>query len=282
MNTLRATWAPFGLAISLSFSLVGCLNQSSFSQIPSISQSSLTPSQPTLPEGPSCKDVLETTQAELRILFMSDNSGSTADTDPNHMYRVQTLERFLTDYGSKTNFTYNFNYFSASVSIYNPATNAFTTNASTVSAPFGNSAALSSALTLYKTRAPSGGTAYLAAFNRLKSILSADLEANGNKYQYVIIFMSDGEPTDISGGAATITQTLMTRVNEIKTLASDVDVSLSFSTVYFGPNNSDVAKQNLKTMSTAGGGQFIDTNDLNGDALKIDDLITVAGQVCSE
>src|SRR5271167_3498882 len=99
MLTIRAERRALHLAISASFALAivggpGCSTQDGFS----------------FEQLQSCTSVLQEAQGQVRILFMVDNSGSTSTTDPNHDYRAQTISTFLSQFGSKTNFSYSFGY----------------------------------------------------------------------------------------------------------------------------------------------------------------------------
>jgi hypothetical protein len=202
-------------------------------------------------------------------MFMVDNSGSTAVTDPNHNYRVKTVQNFISAYGSHTNLTYSFGYFNGT----NAKEFNSTTFDSSFTTPFGDASFLSHALTLYESIAPSGSTPYAAAFASLRAVVRHD-EAAGTHMNYVVVFMSDGMPTDISGD----------QVAEIKRLVDNLRTSvevngtslLTVSSVYFGPENDSTSIGNLTAMASEGSGQFVDTNSLTS-ALKINDIISVPG-----
>jgi hypothetical protein len=204
-------------------------------------------------------------------MFMVDNSGSTATTDPNHDYRVSTLQQFIQNYGTHTNLTYSFGYFSGTTAQeYDDVHSQFV---SSPTVPFGNSSFLSAALNTYESFAPGGSTPYNAAFNSVEHIVQLD-EAAGSTQNYVLVFMSDGMPTDITGNV----QTAITGM--VNTLRTDVESNgtslLSVSTVYFGPESDATSISNLTTMASVGNGQFVDTNLLSNQ-LQINDVITVPG-----
>ena len=202
---------------------------------------------------------------------MVDNSGSTAYTDPNHNYRTSTVQNFINSYGSHTNLTYSFGYFNGTTAKeYDGARRNFQINSS---APFGNANFLSAALNLYDTFSPSDYTPYAAAFNSMKSIVQQD-EAAGNKENYVVVFMSDGMPTDISGNQ---NSGIINLVDNLRT-ATQVNGTalLTVSAVYFGPASDHESIGNLQSMASEGQGQFVDTNQLNS-ALLINDVINVPG-----
>jgi hypothetical protein len=212
---------------------------------------------------------------------MMDNSGSTKTTDPNKFYRVDTVNNFYQVYNAKQNFTYSYAWFSDAVNMVDPVTSKIVTSSSQ---PFGNADFLKFASSTFSKVAYGGGTNYLKAFSSLQSMVSNDMVA-GSKWDYVIVFMSDGEPTDVTSDSQ-----LTTVVNNLETQVKSKGHLLSVSTVYFGPAGStsttstptsaDKAISRLKAMAAAGSGQFLDTNQTGG-TLKIDDIITVPGQVCT-
>jgi hypothetical protein len=225
------------------------------------------------PSSNPCTTAATTTQ-NLRIMFMVDNSGSTATTDPAHTYRVKTVQDFIAAYGSHTNLTYSFGYFSGTTAKeWDGSNSSFQSTATT---PFGNSAVLSSALTQYEGFAPGGSTPYSAAFASLNHLVQQD-EAAGTHENYVVVFMSDGQPTDISGNIVTGINTM---VDSLRTAVQANGSLLTVSAVYFGPETDQTAINNLGAMSTEGQGQFVDTNLLTS-SLQINDVITVPGTCTS-
>jgi len=199
---------------------------------------------------------------------MIDNSGSTATTDPAHNYRVKTIQDFLASYGSHTNLTYSFGYFSGTTSPeWDMTSNRFQATASTI---FGDSTGLSNALNVYENINSSGYTPYKAAFTALTTEAQTD-EAAGVKQDYVVVFMSDGQPTDISGDVHTA---IISMVDHLRTtVQSNGSSLLTVSSVYFGPDSDTTSIGNLKTMATEGSGQFVDTNVTQ--TISINDIITV-------
>jgi hypothetical protein len=260
----------FLLAIGLSAALTGCSSSSFFG----VNNSLLNPPGGGGPEGPSCENVLNTTTKKLRISFMVDDSGSTLQSDPNHNYRVATVEAFISKYGSKSNFTYSYGKFAGtSASVWDIGTNQFMANPAQ---PFGNASNLTSALNNYKATTPNGSTPYGAAFSKLKQIILADIQANASAgWEHSIVFMSDGVPTDVSNPQLQNVKNLVTSlVNDVKNAGSNAAVS----GVYFGDNNANDAINIMRGVAEAGGGIFVNTNVTTN--LQIDDVIQVPGVVC--
>jgi uncharacterized protein YegL len=225
----------------------------------------------------ACHDVLYTTTQDLRIMFMVDNSTSTNTTDANKSYRVSTVETFLDTYGVKPNFTYSFAWFAGSVSMIDPTNTTKVVASSTQ--PFGDSTFLSKALAKYKNVSAASYTEYGKAFNSLKTMISNDMVA-GSKWNYAIVFMSDGKPTD--GDDESLVESYVTQIKS--TVAAKGHLA-TVSTVYFGPkastsSDASLAVARLKGMAEKGEGQFLDTNQTGG-VLRIDDVISVPGQVCT-
>jgi hypothetical protein len=256
----------------------GLASQYPLTQAPSGSSSS-DPSSNQVPSPsstPVCSTVLETTQQNLRIMFMMDNSGSTDVTDPDKYYRVKTVKDFLQTYSTKQNFSYSFAWFSDTAKVVQ--SNPFKV-VSTTTQPFGDASFLSQALTTYSTYSNGGGTQYFVAFNTLQSMIINDATA-ASQWNYVIVFLSDGQPTDVQTN-----DQLTTAVNSLKATIAAKGHLLTMSTVYFGPASgsdptADQAISRLTAMAQAGNGQFLDTNQTGG-VLNIGDVITVPGQVCN-
>ncbi len=204
---------------------------------------------------------------------MVDNSGSTVDTDPNQNYRVDTLRKFLINYGTRPNLKYGFGYFANDAYIYDVNTGNFSMNSATL--PIGNEAEISNALNLYHSSIPPvGGTGYGAAFAALESAILRD-EASGVTDDYAVVFMSDGQPTDLSGNVLTKIRSLVARLKSAT--ESNKKSHLTVSSVYFGDSFDRDSVTNLKTMATEGSGQFVDTNHLPPGGLAIEDVVTVPG-----
>src|SRR3954467_4455595 len=85
----------FQLAMSvlMTLALMGCGKKYSFEQLS------------------SCRTVLEQQTAQMRILFMIDNSNSTNTTDHNQRIRAETIRTFNTEFGSRPNLSYFLGYF---------------------------------------------------------------------------------------------------------------------------------------------------------------------------
>jgi hypothetical protein len=214
---------------------------------------------------------------------MVDNSGSTATTDPNCKYRCSTLESFISSYGSNTDLSYSFSYFASDVTEWDMSSLAFLSSGTNSLHPFGNAAGLTKAVTYFsKHISPGGDTGYGEAFSSLQTIISND-EAAGNTENYVVLFMSDGQPTDLTCSSGNGQQNDCVATGAITTLVKDLLQTASangqsqatVSAVFFGSASDTDSVTNLSTMASVGGGQFVNTN-VNSNIV-INDIITVPG-----
>ena len=245
------------------------------------------PPMPTPPPGssptpaPDCTGTIEKTTQNLRIMFMVDNSGSTFDTDPDQFIRVQTIKNFIKKYGNKVNFTYSFGFFSSDTYIFNIEAQKFV-NIQMKGIPrsvFGNSHDLSQALNIFGRLDGSGDTNYAPALNAVKGMISQD-SLGKSSWNYVLIFMSDGQPSDISEPVA---ENLERKIEQLTKAAENNSRSITVSTVLFDPlANSQYfsSAENLKAIASSGKGQFFDTNFPPIGGLAIDDIISVPGKIC--
>ena len=118
----------------------------------------------------------------------------------------------------------------------------------------------------------SGFTNYVAALNKAKSMIYADLQANAGgdatvKSTYVIIFVSDGVPT-VTSGSTTTTQTFTSDVGPAETdllsLSQDATYGKFISTItvntayyFLTGSESQPAETLLGQMSNLGNGQSL-------------------------
>ena len=202
---------------------------------------------------------------------MVDNSGSTLTTDPNKTNRIATVEAFIQKYGAMANLTYSYSYFDSAAMTYDNSNSSFDSSSNQA---FGNAASAQTALNLFSPIGASGSTVYSSAFERIQAIISADGPASSNA-SYVVAFMSDGQPKDLGNSASSQLAGIETLTNQLMALVPSGRLTLS--SVYFGPTDAG-AENNLETMASLGGGQFINTNVTTN--FSIDSLITIPTQAC--
>ena len=233
------------------------------------------------PVPPKCVGTIDKTTENLRIIFMVDNSGSTLTTDPSQLIRVQTLKNFITKYGAKTNFTYSFGYFADSTFIFSPDSQKFinVTLKGLPASVFGTSADLTRALTLFTQIQGNGGTNYGDALGAVHEMIAQD-PTSKLLWNYILVFMSDGQPTDVFDP---VLPALRSMIDSVTTAAIAKGGLATTSMVLFDPSSDtqySSSLENLSAMGSEGKGQFFDTNFPPVGGLAIDDIISVPGQSC--
>lgn len=233
----------------------------------------------------NCTDFGTTTE-KIKFLFMVDNSGSTNTTDPSKIIRSTSIQDFIDNYGGNDNLTYIFDLFSSSSSYFNGVK--FESISSGTSFNFQNSAYLQEALNTFSNTSGGGNTSYNSAFNAIRSAIQGDIAQNTDA-RYVVIFMSDGNPTDLGSDislAAVKAQSLVADLVQSVSQANQPS-PVTVSTVYFCNNNGQDSYSRcnndtlnlLKGMAQVGGGNFV--NATQAEDIVIDDLVVVPGQVCA-
>ncbi len=220
----------------------------------------------------SCNTQLQQITVPIKTLFVVDMSGSNfkngsdPGTDPNRTVRGGSIQKFFDDYKAKTNFHWGFVGFQGSSAL------AFINNGSTSSGRFSaNPNDMTAAVSMFEGLIDDGNTPYKAAMNMAKDIIQNDTGAAANT-KYVIVFLSDGMPTDYTSDAQIY--------SDVSALVNTFSGRVSFNTVYYGPVDAN-ASGRLKQMSISGGGQFLDTNDNStGKSFYIADHITIPGVPC--
>jgi hypothetical protein len=221
--------------------------------------------------GGTCDSNLGTTKELTKMLFIVDMSGSNMGspdctlgsncTDANKKMRAGSITRFFTHYGNRSNFNWAFETFQGS------SANALISNGMGAST-FSNADAMQNAIATFKTEADSGGTPYMAALNLATQTIANDPDLNaGTEPQYIVVFMSDGQP-DAGDAASTI-------LNQVNTIVGMRPGKITFNTVYYGTGDATAAGL-LQSMSQVGHGNFLNTTvNPTGLDFEIDDLVQV-------
>jgi hypothetical protein len=223
------------------------------------------------PGGGQCDSNLGTTKELTKMLFIVDMSGSNmgaADctlgpncTDLNKKMRAGSITRFFTHYGNRVNFNWAFETFQGTTA------NALISSAAGMPT-FSDANAMQSAITTFTSEADSGGTPYMAALNLATTTIANDPDLNGgNNPQYIVVFMSDGQP-DAGDAASTI-------LNQVNTMVGLRPGKITFNAVYYGTGDATAAGL-LQSMSQIGHGNFLNTSvNPTGLDFEIDDLVQV-------
>lgn len=220
------------------------------------------------PTDTTCKETLGDNTENLKFIFMLDNSDSTHSTDPGKVFRSKVIMDFLTTYKAKTNFQYFLGYFNHDYEIYDKISGSFTESPTSM---FENNLEMGDAVTKFISEPSPNGTKFRKAFDGIKLGLNTP-DASTSKY--IVVFMSDGMPTDLDDSISDRIQDAVDLVSGIKT------ERLTLSTIYFGSGAVGAHLDLLKAMAATGGGKFINTNETT--EFKLDNVVTIPGTTCSK
>lgn len=217
----------------------------------------------------NCQPQLNALTVPAKILFVVDESGSNFGeggedpTDPKKIFRSTSMQKFFNDYRTNPQFSWGLIGFSESSArpiIAANKTAVFSSDPVKVQA----------GLDAFATRKDGGYTPYKAALQAIQTLITKDL-ANDASAKYMIIFLSDGMPTDVK------------TVGELKgAVEAAVGTSgrVALTTVYYG-NTSKEAANVMNSMAVWGKGQFIDTNIYpQGRDLNLSQVVYVPGVTC--
>lgn len=209
-------------------------------------------------DGEICAIAPSAIEAYTKILFVVDKSGSNATTDTNG-FRVGTINTFYAQHRAKTTVKWG-------VVVFNDVSSeAYINNGSPQQPTFsGDIPTVTAAIARLGTTPDIGGTPYKSALAMARTAVTYDITANPTEpSSYVIVFISDGIPTDY--GTPPDENVIDGDVRNLKTAGR-----VTLSTVYYGPASPE-ASGRLDRMARIGGGKFLDTN-IDG-RIPIDSLI---------
>lgn len=192
---------------------------------------------------------IEPTQIDsfTKVMFVIDKSGSNSTTDPGSMYRTNTITSFYQLHQANVNVKWGL------IAFQGTGSTAYITamGAGAGTAGYSNDPAVVMAAIGQIAGGDTGGTPFQSAIGAVRSAISFDLNSNRSELSnYIVVFISDGEPTDYGGDEMAID-------NDIRDLLTISDVT--FSTVYYGPA-SNAASSRMERMARVGQGRFLDTN----------------------
>ncbi len=220
--------------------------------------------------GGTCDTDLGTTKKATKMLFIVDESGSNQGsagctlgpncTDANKTMRAGSISRFFTHYGNRANFSWAFETFQDT-----KATPLIQSGGMPV---FSDATAMQNAITAFKAGTDAGGTPYMAALNTATQTIANDPDLNSTiDPQYIVVFMSDGQPDASDAGS-----TLLSQVNTIMNLHPG---RVTVSTVYYGTGDATAAGL-LQSMAQIGHGNFLNTSvNPTGLDFEISDLVNI-------
>lgn len=255
------------------------------SAIPGTGQNSgtTTPTPTPSTENPAettCQLVTNTGAKRTKILFVVDVSGSNVQnspgkpaSDPDKSFRYNAMKKFLDKFRSRTNFQWQLVTFgkNSASSYLKSSTNGrpnFTAN------PTEMDKALAAFLKISENN---NGTPYLKAFDEITANVNNDPDRtkNPDPSNYIVVFISDGLPTDLNSTRFTGTAW---ETNAVKLLSLSPG-RLTLTTVYYG-ERSPSAAENMAAMAHRLGGQFVDAN-VAGYDFNLEDSMNMPSMACS-
>jgi hypothetical protein len=222
--------------------------------------------------GSTCSTNLGTTTELTKMLFIVDMSGSNQSapgctlgpdcTDPGKKMRAGSIQKFFNDYGMKSNFAWGFEIFHGTGStplIMDTAGNPI----------FSNATAMQSAINTFEGMTDSDNTPYMAALDTATTTIANDPDLHSkNNPQYIVVFMSDGQPDGAGDTASAIT-------SQVQAIVGLLPGKITFNTVYYGTGDATAAGL-LQSMSQVGHGNFLNTSvNPTGLDFAIGDLVVV-------
>jgi len=227
----------------------------------------------------NCRVDLINSTKNVKVLFLIDTSGSNASinggpgTDVGKVWRLSTINSFISAYGSKPNFEFGFATFqgtSASALITSNMHGIFTKNPAEVS----------QAISDFKNIKDEGNTPYDAALAIVRDMINYDQQRMAAKdVGYVVVMVSDGSPTNTSYTDSRNGMTNLT--NDVNKILAEAPGQISLNTVYLYNQAAPTASQKayLQKISSLGSGAFIEAS--SNQTVQISDTVQVPKTVCN-
>ncbi len=195
------------------------------------------------------------------ILFVMDQSGSNATTDPSKLRRTKAIKTFLGAHRSNSYLKWGFISFNGSFgakSFIQKSNGGY----------FGSAVDMDAALTQFSATPDNGGTPFESALTMTKAAIEKeiDLGSASTMSSFSVVFISDGRPDPEIVPASRL-------FDMVSSLVSLGQGGVYLSTVYYN-NKEPVAsdRQRLSDMATLGKGIFQDAT-LGDASINIEDLI---------
>jgi hypothetical protein len=180
-------------------------------------------------------------------------------SDPQKTFRGGSIEAFYNENYSRSNISWGFHLFqeSSAKSLIGTSGNS----------KLGNALEMAQALSSFRTtEQDGGGTPYLAGLSLALETIHNDVDLSNSDVAYVVVFLSDGYPTDHSVNS----QILNDKVKSILDLAPG---RINLGAVYYGTVNDPAAASVLQGMAAAGKGAFLNINTDNDQAFDINQVV---------
>jgi hypothetical protein len=221
----------------------------------------------------SCYHELQRTTEPVKAILVLDMSGSNWEgigSDPDKSVRAGSMQEFYNEYKTKTNFSWGLIAFKSTYAM------GLLNGGSQANEVFGDAAKMQAGINYFSSIKDELQTPYKAAIRMVSDLISSDTSASPTT-RYVVVFLSDGNPTDYPNTAAGNTSIR----NDVGALVDLRPDHISFNSIYYGPADAD-ASSRMHMMADVGKGQFLDTNNNpSGKTFNISDVIGVPGSNCT-
>lgn len=269
------------LSLSLTLSM-GCSQGVSFGNaISEKLQESVSPDAPIM-----CEPGQIVVVKPMKILFLVDQSGSNINgpfehpgqaTDPLKTFRYGVMNEFFQQHGLKQ-------YLSWGLITFNGTTaKGIINSGSNVNPVFTSDPGVAEqGLNTFNATGDVGNTPYRAALAKTRELIQQDIASNTAEYDYRIVMISDGYPTDYCPGGIGVTLCPGTMLEnqidaDVLSIINLAPTRIQMNQVYYGlPDAGATAR--LQRMAMIGNGQYVDTN--TSLEVHLDDLIEVEQPVC--
>ena len=212
---------------------------------------------PAIPEdriviqGTYCASEPEDLVFPVKILFIFDDSGSMAESDPAFR-RLQAARELVAALLQEDEVYFGVEHFQNAQPLLLTTDPVFTRDQQIIAAALAD-----------EQHSPAGGTPYVGALSTAITAIKSDINENpilAGRTRYVVIFLSDGEPTDDTSPPYS---QIMDRVNQLEQLehGSPPAGEVTLHTAYLESNGDDSGGSHvllLQQMAEATGGQFRD------------------------
>ncbi|MNK01249.1 von Willebrand factor type A domain protein [compost metagenome] len=202
---------------------------------------------------------------DIKVLFVVDTSGSNANNDNGKTWRLKTINSFINKY-SQNNFYYAFATFAGSNSMAYNVIGGFSNVRSVINSDVQKLSAVND----------TGGTPYQAAMRSAEVVIKDEETQRGGKASYVVVLISDGEPTDTRYTKDSNSQNL---TEDVQKVLSSAPEKTTLNTVFYTALSA--SKENtsyLQKMAEVGGGSFMRAKtdsvfDLNSSIYVVGDCV---------
>lgn len=242
----------------------------------------------SLVQAPRCTTQLVDTYKPTNVMFIVDQSGSNVNgpygqpgraTDKNKVFRGGMIADFVSRHQAQTNLSWSFLVFNGTSarSLINDASSGLPVFS-------GSLPVFLDAFNAFKSSPDVGVTPYRAALSLASETIRRDRATRAKEIDYVLAFITDGNPTDFCPGGSTEMECpgriMEDQIDlEVRKLVAAAPGRVQLGAVYYGPRDPD-ASARLSRMAKLAEGQFIDLNE--SSQVNLNDILQVTQKVCDD